>query len=157
MLFCAGAVMCLLASPTAAQQARGLGQAKSALLKKSDFPPGWSARGSGNTSNGSSNSLLPGGTYVLQQFESCIGASPAMQNALSPPGVASPLFVSGASVVESAVGVYSNAHMAQQGYAMLSSSKAPVCMSAAEQNPFVRKYLNYEALQTIENLSLIHI
>jgi len=136
VLISAGAVLCLLASPATAHQAPGLGQAKSVLLKKSDFPSGWIASGSVKTLKGSGgNSFFPPGTQALRQFGTCIGASSAMKNASSAPAVSSPGFLtdSGALIVVSVADVFPSASLAQQDYAMFANPKALACATAVEQ------------------------
>ena len=142
-LVSAGAVLLLSTAPAAAQQAPLLRQAKSALLKQSDFPSTWLVQGSVRALHGSSNPFFPGGTQALQQFGTCIGASSAMQGALSPPGYASPLFTAhgGAVFVQNVVSVFQSASLARQDYAMFARPKARACISAVEQSPVIRQQL----------------
>jgi hypothetical protein len=141
-LVSAAAALCLLASPATAGQANGLGQAKAALLQKSDFGSGWSSQGSVTTNNGGGRADFFGGTQVLQQFATCIGVNPALVS-LTPPTAKSPVFQSkgGTFVVQDYVGVYPSTTLAKADYAAFASPKGPACLTGVMQGAIGRQQL----------------
>jgi hypothetical protein len=126
----------LFASPSTAEQSPGLGQAKAALLVKSDFPSGWSAQGSVTTSNGGGETSFPGGGQALQQLATCLGINPALVRA-NPPSATSPTFEAkgGTLTVQDDANVFSSANLARQEEVVFASPKTPGCMASVMQNP----------------------
>jgi hypothetical protein len=116
-----------------------LAQAKVALLVRSDFPSGWSARGSATTSAGGGSSSFPGGS----QLASCLGVSQSLID-LNTPSANSPSFQTqgGVDTVQDSVSVFATTKMAGQEYGAISSVKVPGCMTTVLQGPARQDIVN---------------
>ena len=136
VLISASVALVLFVSPATAGQSPGLGQAKAALLVKSDFPSGWSAQGSVKTSHGGGVASFFGSSQAQDQLANCLGASSTLMG-LNPPAVTSPnfQFQGGAWLVQDNVSIFPNAKLAQQTYVLFTSAKTPACLAAALQGP----------------------
>ena len=122
----AGASTRLLAAATAAQKAH----ARSALLRLSDMPRGWTS--SPSTNSGGSGSF-PGAS----QLAGCIGV-PSKLIASNPPQVDSPNFHSKDQTLEvdDNVAVFPSAKNAKAEYAAVSSTKTAGCMTTLMNGSF---------------------
>lgn len=109
-----------------------LGQAKKALLVRSDFPSGWSVQGSVTTSGGGGSSSFPGGS----QLASCLGVKESLID-VNTPSADSPTFETkgGAESVEDSVSLFSSTKLAAESNAAISSPKVPGCMTTVLQGP----------------------
>jgi hypothetical protein len=104
-------------------------QAKPHLIKLSDFPAGWVASGTITKTSGSST---PGSKQLAQ----CLGVSQNIVN-LNAPGVNSQTFSNKTQslLAQDNFGFFPSTKIANEEYAVFSSSKAPACLTTLFSGP----------------------